>query len=70
MAKNPYIKQHADFCAWIARDRETMPPDLLAAAERFRCALWAASKSPEPTDGFTGELAAFAAALIQCEQRH
>jgi len=26
MAKNPYLKQHKDFCEWIDRDRDTMPP--------------------------------------------
>lgn len=59
MAKNPYLKQHKDFCAWLDRDRDTMPPDLLAAAERFKCALWCAAHNPKPLPGFTDELAAF-----------
>lgn len=71
MAKNPYIKQHADFCAWIDRERDTMPPDLLTAADRFRCALWVASKSHEPLDGFNSELAAFqTVAQRSCGHRH
>ena len=59
MASNRYKKQHADFCAWIDRERDTMPADLLAAAERFKCALWCAANNPEPLPGFTDELAAF-----------
>lgn len=43
MAKNPYFKQHKDFCAWLDRERDTMTPELLDSAERFRLALWAAS---------------------------
>lgn len=74
MTRNPYIKQHRDFCAWI--ERATMPPELLAAAERFRCELWAAAHNPEPLPSLAAEVktwtSAYAqsAALVPCEHRH
>lgn len=67
MAKNPYTQQHADFCAWLDRERDTMPADLLAAAERFKCALWAAAHNPKPLPGFTDDLAAFMRARSQAD---
>lgn len=65
MAKSRYIKQYKAFAAKLERERDTMPPALLAAAERFRCALWCAANNPEPPPGFTDELAAFMRAGTQ-----
>lgn len=52
MAKNPYIKQHKDFCEWLERERESMTQELRDAADRFKCALWAAAHNPPPMPGF------------------
>lgn len=63
---NPYLKQYKAFAARLERDRNTMPPpDLLAAAECFKCALWCAANNPKPPPGFTDELAAFMRAGTQ-----
>jgi hypothetical protein len=65
MAKNPYLKQHKAFCARLERDRGTMSPEMLAAAERFKLSLWAAARNPKPPPTFTEDLAAFMRAGTQ-----
>ena len=46
----------------IGKKVETIPPELLKAAERFRCALWYAAVNPSPAPGFPAEIMKFARA--------
>lgn len=70
MARNPYIKQHADFAAWLERERATMAPEVIIAAEYFRTALYGASKNPDPPSGFVDAAEKWAGEYREHVQRH
>lgn len=68
MARNPYLKQHLSFCDWLDRERESMTPELIEAAETFKWKLWCAANNPKPPPGFKNDLAKFMAARNRAVQ--